>query len=68
MSIKYKITVECPIERRHITNGEIVIHQNGRAKVFCDVIDNNTESHSSFSEINQFIKKSKRHIKYEKKS
>ncbi|MCX7641338.1 MAG: hypothetical protein N2Z20_01735 [Elusimicrobiales bacterium] len=67
MSVKYKIVVECQIERRRITNDEIVIYQNGLSKVFCNVIDNNIESHSSFNEINETIKKGRKLIKGMKK-
>lgn len=67
MSVKYKIIIECPIERRHITNGEIVIHQNAPAKIFCDVIDDNTKANSSFKEINDIIKEGKRLIRKNKR-
>lgn len=63
MNVKYRIVIDCPIERRHITNGEIVIHQNGPAKVFCDVINDNSKANSSFKEMNNAIKKGKRFIR-----
>ncbi len=63
MSVKYKIVIECPIERRHITNGEIVIHQSGVTKVFRDVINDNSRANSSFKEINNVIKEDKKVIR-----